>query len=123
LKADSLSWYPSSTVRSPSPLSFSSLKASALTQDPYFPLATLSLHYLTPSSIEPSRSNSKGFKILKSEAQGGGWEHFRADSEASRDEWVKAVRKAVWRWGVEGESVKVRLDDEDGRPRGARGPS
>ncbi|ORY54999.1 hypothetical protein BCR35DRAFT_319588 [Leucosporidium creatinivorum] len=85
LKADSLSWYPSST-------------------DPYFPLAVLDLHYIT--AIEPSKTHARHWKILKAE---GRWEHFSADSEASRDEWVKAVRKAVFRCRNEGESVKISI--------------
>lgn len=33
--------------------------------------------------------------------------HFSADSEASRDEWVKTIKKVVFRCQNEGESVKV----------------
>lgn len=35
--------------------------------------------------------------------------HFKADSVASRDEWVKAVKKVVFRCQNEGESVKIAI--------------
>ncbi|SCV72662.1 BQ2448_4199 [Microbotryum intermedium] len=81
LKDSVLSWYPSST-------------------DPYFPDGHIDLHYCT--SVESSK-HAKHFKVDTPEKR---W-HFSADSEASRDEWVKTLKKAVFRCQNEGESVKI----------------
>lgn len=82
LKDDVLSWYPSST-------------------EPYFPDGHIDLHYCT--AVEPSTKHKHHFKVSTADKR---W-HFSADSEASRDEWVKALKKAVFRCQNEGESVKV----------------
>ncbi|KAK4052047.1 Sterol 3-beta-glucosyltransferase [Microbotryomycetes sp. JL201] len=84
LKDDVLSWYPSST-------------------DPYFPDGHIDLHYCT--SVEPSTKHKHHFKVSTADKR---W-HFGADSEASRDEWVKALKKAVFRCQNEGESVKISI--------------
>ncbi|BGP13097.1 hypothetical protein JCM10213_000900 [Rhodosporidiobolus nylandii] len=82
LKDDVLSWFPSST-------------------DPYFPDGHIDLHYCI--SVEPSTHNPHHFKVATSDKR---W-HFSADSEASRDEWVKTIKKVVFRCQNEGESVKI----------------
>ncbi|SCZ92669.1 BZ3500_MvSof-1268-A1-R1_Chr5-2g08087 [Microbotryum saponariae] len=81
LKDSVLSWYPSST-------------------DPFFPDGHIDLHYCT--SVESSK-HATHFKVATAEKR---W-HFSADSEASRDEWVKTLKKAVFRCQNEGESVKI----------------
>ena len=82
LKDGALAWYPSST-------------------DPYFPDGKIDLHYCT--AVEPSNYNKTHFKVSTPEKK---W-HFKCDAEASRDEWVKTVKKAVFQCQNEGESVKV----------------
>lgn len=82
LKDDVLSWYPSST-------------------EPYFPNGTVDLHYCT--SIDASTKHPKHFSVSTAEKKYS----FSADSSASRDEWVKTLRKVLFRCQNEGESVKV----------------
>ncbi|GAA6061722.1 hypothetical protein JCM10212_004954 [Sporobolomyces blumeae] len=84
LKDSILSWYPSST-------------------DPYFPDGHVDLHYCI--AVEPSSHNRHHFKVTTNEKR---W-HFSADSEASRDEWVKTIKKVVFRCQNEGESVKIAI--------------
>ncbi|KAK4051283.1 Sterol 3-beta-glucosyltransferase [Microbotryomycetes sp. JL221] len=84
LKDDVLSWYPSST-------------------EPYFPDGHIDLHYCT--SVEKSTKHKHHFKVSTNDKR---W-HFSADSQASRDEWVKALKKAVFRCQNEGESVKISI--------------
>ncbi|GAA5901774.1 sterol 3-beta-glucosyltransferase [Sporobolomyces salmoneus] len=84
LKDSILSWYPSST-------------------DPYFPDGHVDLHYCI--SVEPSSFNRHHFKVTTNQKR---W-HFSADSEASRDEWVKTIKKVVFRCQNEGESVKIAI--------------
>lgn len=93
---------------------------SPLRQDPYFPDGHIDLcadfwrlrrialtvsfarHYCT--GVEPSLKHKNHFKVATAEKT---W-HLSADSEASRDEWVKVIKKVVFRCQNEGESVKVR---------------
>jgi len=82
LKDGALAWYPSST-------------------DPYFPDGKIDLHYCT--AVEPSKVNKTHFKVSTPDKK---W-HFKCDAEASRDEWIKTVKKAVFQCQNEGESVKV----------------
>ncbi|GAA5879316.1 hypothetical protein JCM16303_003163 [Sporobolomyces ruberrimus] len=84
LKDSILSWYPSST-------------------DPYFPDGHVDLHYCI--AVEPSSHNRHHFKVTTNHKR---W-HFSADSEASRDEWVKTIKKVVFRCQNEGESVKIAI--------------
>ncbi|GAA5918240.1 hypothetical protein JCM5296_005784 [Sporobolomyces johnsonii] len=84
LKDSVLSWYPSST-------------------DPYFPDGHIDFHYCI--SVEPSTRHKHHFKVSTNEKR---W-HFSADSEASRDEWVKTIKKVVFRCQNEGESVKIAI--------------
>ncbi len=82
LKDGALAWYPSST-------------------DPYFPDGKIDLHYCI--AVEPSKYNKTHFKVSTPDKK---W-HFKCDAEASRDEWVKTIKKAVFQCQNEGESVKV----------------
>ncbi|GAA5892114.1 hypothetical protein JCM8208_001437 [Rhodotorula glutinis] len=84
LKDSVFSWFPSST-------------------DPYFPDGHIDLHYAI--SVEPSQFHKHHFKVATSDKK---W-HFSADSEASRDEWVKTLKKGVFRCQNEGESVKIAI--------------
>ncbi|GAA6009840.1 hypothetical protein JCM11491_000834 [Sporobolomyces phaffii] len=84
LKDSILSWFPSST-------------------DPYFPDGHVDLHYCI--AVEPSSYNRHHFKVTTNHKR---W-HFSADSEASRDEWVKTIKKVVFRCQNEGESVKIAI--------------
>ncbi|GAA6041186.1 hypothetical protein JCM8097_008332 [Rhodosporidiobolus ruineniae] len=84
LKDSVLSWFPSST-------------------DPYFPDGHIDLHYCV--SVEPSEHHDHHFKVSTSDKK---W-HFSADSTASRDEWVKTLKKVVFRCQNEGESVKIAI--------------
>ena len=84
LKDAVLSWYPSSN-------------------EPYFPLDQIDLHYVT--SIEPSISNELCFKIMTANKK----YRFSTGSKASRQKWIKLLRKIVFKARNEGESVKVIL--------------
>ncbi|KAF7792479.1 hypothetical protein EIP86_003520 [Pleurotus ostreatoroseus] len=82
LKNDVLSWYQSSA-------------------DPYFPHGVVDLRYAI--SCEPSgdkdirlRTNQKSIKLS-------------ADSVPSRDEWVKAIRKVIFKAQNMGDSVKIAI--------------
>jgi hypothetical protein len=70
-------------------------------KDPYFPSGSVDLHYAT--SVEASTQHPKHFKITTTDKRYS----FAAGSEVSRDEWVKTLRKVVFRCQNEGESVKV----------------
>ena len=74
-----------------------------LSQDPYFPDGHIDLHYAI--SVEPSQFHKHHFKVATADKK---W-HFSADSEASRDEWVKTLKKGVFRCQNEGESVKIAI--------------
>jgi sterol 3beta-glucosyltransferase len=96
LKNDVLSWYQSSSVSvlwQPYWISLTVL------QDPYFPHGVVDLRYVM--SCEPSgdkdirlRTNQKNIKLS-------------ADSIPSRDEWVKAILKVMFKAQNMGDSVKV----------------
>ena len=71
-----------------------------LIQDPYFPHGVVDLRYAI--SCDPSgdrdirlRTNQKTIKLC-------------ADSTPSRDEWVKGIRKVMFKAQNMGDSVKVR---------------
>lgn len=80
LKNDVLSWYEN-------------------TSDPYFPKGNISLQYC--HSCEAASGTR--FKVRTSERN----YTFTADTESSRDEWVKAIQKVMFRTQHEGESIKV----------------
>ncbi|GAA99895.1 glycosyltransferase family 1 protein [Mixia osmundae IAM 14324] len=82
LRNSVFSWYSSST-------------------DPYFPEDAIDLEYCT--SVESSLNHSTHFKVAIRDRR----YHFAADSRANRDEWVKILRKAVFRTQHKGESVKI----------------
>ena len=84
LRDDTLSWYSSST-------------------DPYFPLDQINLHYVT--GVQPSKKEPKRFKITTATNT----YTFQAESEKSKHEWIKVIKKSVFRAQNEGESVKVRV--------------
>ena len=68
-------------------------------QDPYFPKGNVSLQYASScDAIDEHR-----FKLRTSERN----YTFTADSEKSRDEWIKAIQKVMFKTQHEGESVKV----------------
>lgn len=82
LREDALSWYTSPT-------------------DPYFPVNQIDLHYVI--GVEPSKSNLRRYRIVAA----GQRYHFEAESERSKQEWMKAIKKAVFQAQNRGESVKV----------------
>ncbi len=88
---------------SPQRLVFSQLlpltSSIRILQDPYFPHGVVDLRYAI--SCEPTndrdirlRTNQKTIRLS-------------ADSAPSRDEWVKAIRKVMFRAQNTGDSVKV----------------
>lgn len=83
LRNDVFSWYPSST-------------------EPYFPNGDVSLYYVT--SVESSAKNPRRFKVLTANRR----LLFMAESQAARDDWVRALNKAVFQCQTEGDTVKVR---------------
>ncbi|EJU00971.1 UDP-Glycosyltransferase/glycogen phosphorylase [Dacryopinax primogenitus] len=82
LKNDVLSWYQSSA-------------------DPYFPHGNLDLKYAI--SCEPI--GERGLRMRTNQRS----VNLMADSIPSRDEWVKAVRKVMFRAQNTGESVKIAI--------------
>ncbi|KZP00758.1 glycosyltransferase family 1 protein [Calocera viscosa TUFC12733] len=82
LKNDVLSWYQSSA-------------------DPYFPHGNLDLRYAV--TCEPV--GERGFRIRTNQRN----VNLMADSVPSREEWVKAVRKVMFRAQNTGESVKIAI--------------
>ncbi|ORY29024.1 hypothetical protein BCR39DRAFT_559323 [Naematelia encephala] len=80
LKNDVLSWYES-------------------TADPYFPKGNVSLQYASScDAIDETK-----FKLRTPERN----YTFTADTESSRDEWIKAIEKVMFKTQHEGESVKL----------------
>ncbi|WWC86113.1 uncharacterized protein L201_000984 [Kwoniella dendrophila CBS 6074] len=80
LKNDVLSWYES-------------------TSDPYFPKGNISLEYCySCDAIDETK-----FKVRTAEKN----YTFTADTEASRDEWIKAIQKVMFKIQHEGECVKL----------------
>ncbi|WVQ62325.1 uncharacterized protein L199_000464 [Kwoniella botswanensis] len=80
LKNDVLSWYES-------------------TADPYFPKGNISLQYCSScDAVDETK-----FKVRTAEKN----YTFSADTEASRDEWIKAIQKVMFKIQHEGESVKL----------------
>ncbi|OXG86709.1 sterol 3-beta-glucosyltransferase [Cryptococcus neoformans var. grubii Br795] len=80
LKNDVLSWYES-------------------TSDPYFPKGNISLQYChSCDAVDGTR-----FKVRTSERN----YTFTADTESSRDEWVKAIQKVMFKTQHEGETIKL----------------
>lgn len=83
LRNDILSWYQSSS-------------------DPYFPHGVVDLRYTI--SVEPLPDNDgKTFRIRTNAKT----VVLQAESKASREEWVKSVRKVVFRGQNLGDSVKI----------------
>ncbi|KAF8490722.1 hypothetical protein JB92DRAFT_3090591 [Gautieria morchelliformis] len=82
LKNDVLSWYNSSS-------------------DPYFPRGVIDLRY----AVSCEAMAEKGFKLRTNDRSVS----LFADSGASREEWVKAIRKLIFKAQNMGESVKIAI--------------
>lgn len=100
LKNDVLSWYHSSTVRLSQWNDILSHILRAL-QDPYFPHGNVDLRYAiscdaVDDKVLKLRTNQKTLTLS-------------ADSTPSRDEWVKAIRKVIFKAQNMGESVKIAI--------------
>jgi len=96
LKNEVLSWFESTAVSWPS--IFLSILINR-EQDPYFPKGNVSLQYASScDAVDETR-----FKLRTSERN----YTFTAESKASRDEWIKAIQKVMFKTQHEGESVKV----------------
>jgi sterol 3beta-glucosyltransferase len=100
LKNDVLSWYQSSSVSGR--ISFDSLQHSVdnILQDPYFPHGVIDLRY----AISCDAMQDKMFRIRTNQKI----VTLMADSVPSREEWVKAIRKVMFKAQNMGNSVKVR---------------
>ena len=88
------------TPRLLQPNSFPLILSFPYLQDPYFPQGNVDLQY----AIECETIEDKSFKVVTNRKS----YTFIADTAASREEWVKAVRKVMFRTQHEGENVKVR---------------
>ncbi|KAG6814047.1 hypothetical protein H0H92_003897 [Tricholoma furcatifolium] len=84
LKNDALSWYQSSSQ-----------------QDPYFPHGIVDLRYAISCEAEGER----GFRIRTNQKT----VVLSADSVPSREEWVKAIRKVIFKAQNMGDSVKIAI--------------
>ena len=82
LKNDALSWYQSSS-------------------DPYFPHGIVDLRYAV--SCDPNGEKSIRLRTNQKTI------HLTADSSGSRDEWVKAIRKVIFKAQNMGDSVKIAI--------------
>ncbi|KAK7058363.1 Sterol 3-beta-glucosyltransferase [Paramarasmius palmivorus] len=82
LKNDALSWYQSSS-------------------DPYFPHGIVDLRY----AISCESSGEKGFRLRTNQKTVS----LSADSVPSRDEWVKAIKKVIFKAQNMGDSVKIAI--------------
>ncbi|KAF7306570.1 Sterol 3-beta-glucosyltransferase [Mycena indigotica] len=82
LKNDALSWYQSSS-------------------DPYFPHGIVDLRY----AISCDAVNDKDFRIRTNQKS----IHLSAPSVPSREEWVKAIRKVIFKAQNMGDSVKIAI--------------
>jgi len=70
------------------------------TQDPYFPHGIVDLRY----AISCEAVGEKGFRLRTHQKT----VNLTADSVPSREEWVKAIRKVIFKAQNMGDSVKVR---------------
>ncbi|KAF9270570.1 hypothetical protein L218DRAFT_952672 [Marasmius fiardii PR-910] len=82
LKNDALSWYQSSS-------------------DPYFPHGIVDLRY----AISCEAVGDKGFRVRTHQKTVS----LNADSVPSRDEWIKAIRKVIFKAQNMGDSVKIAI--------------
>ncbi|KAG5648261.1 hypothetical protein DXG03_006219 [Asterophora parasitica] len=82
LKNDALSWYQSSS-------------------DPYFPHGIVDLRY----AMSCDSVGEKGFRVRTNQKV----VHLTADSVPSREEWVKAIRKVIFKAQNMGDSVKIAI--------------
>jgi hypothetical protein len=69
-------------------------------QDPYFPHGVVDLRYTVSCEI----IDSKSFRLRTSQKT----VRLGTDSTTNRDEWIKAIRKVVFKAQNQGDSVKVR---------------
>ena len=74
-------------------------------QDPYFPHGVVDLRYTISCEIV----DSKSFRLRTSQRT----VRLGTDSTANRDEWIKAIRKVVFKAQNQGDSVKVRTPRDD----------
>lgn len=113
LKNGVLTWYISSAVSPPalvSPCSWARPSVPAADglfpcrspQDPYFPHGNVDLS--SAISCEPHPADERTFRLVSRRKKYS----FQADTSQSRDEWVKAIQKSMFRVQHEGENVKVR---------------
>lgn len=100
LKNDVLSWYQSSSVTKQTQY-FILLRCLLISilQDPYFPHGVVDLRYAISCDAEQER----GFRIRTNQKV----VHLTADSVPSREEWVKAIRKVIFKAQNLGENVKA----------------
>jgi hypothetical protein len=70
-------------------------------QDPYFPHGNVDLQY----AIECEPVDERTIRLLTNRRS----YTFYADTSAGRDEWVKAIRKVIFRTQHEGEAVKIAI--------------
>ena len=84
LKDDTLSWYGSST-------------------DPYFPVNQIDMHYVT--GVELSASNAMRFHVHTASKRTS----FSCASHTAAQEWVKAIKKCVFRAQHDGDSVRIAI--------------
>ena len=68
-------------------------------QDPYFPHGVVDLRYTISCEIV----DSKSFRLRTSQKT----VRLGTDSTTNRDEWIKAIRKVVFKAQNQGDSVKV----------------
>lgn len=69
-------------------------------QDPYFPHGVVDLRYTISCEIV----DPKSFRLRTSQKT----VRLCTDSTTNRDEWIKAIRKVVFKAQNQGDSVKVR---------------
>lgn len=80
------------------------LIVTSIQQDPYFPHGVVDLRY----AISCDPANEKDIR-LRTNAK---TIHLSADSVPSREEWVKAIRKVIFKAQNMGDTVKVRRNSD-----------
>jgi sterol 3beta-glucosyltransferase len=78
----------------------------------YFPSGNIDLRYAISANIPERKDRAKEstqFSVVTDHR----YYHFKADSQASAKEWVKALQKVIFRSRNEGDSVKISLPIEN----------
>ena len=94
--------HPQSVISHPT---LTGIADNSRVQDPYFPHGVVDLRYTISCEIV----DPKSFRLRTSQKT----VRLSTDSTTNRDEWIKAIRKVVFKAQNQGDSVKVRTPRDD----------